>query len=59
MKDKEKPSDLGLLRQYFGEVPKDKTFTADELWHVFNSFSPLMTKEQEKELIGELKKIIK
>jgi len=50
---------LGFIRQYLGEVPKDTIFTADELWKVFNTFAPLMTKEQEKELVEALKSIEK
>lgn len=42
---------LGFIRQYLGELPPEKTFTAKELWEVFNVFAPLMTKEQEKEVI--------
>lgn len=54
-----KISSLGFIRQYLGECPKDKTFTADELWHVFNAFAPLMTVEQEKSLVESLRKLWK
>lgn len=48
---------LGFIRQYLGELPPDKTVTAKELWKIFNSFAPLMTVEQEKELVEALKSV--
>jgi len=50
-------SNLGFIRQYLGEVPPDRTFTAKELWEVFNAFAPLLTKEQEKEIVDAIKGI--
>lgn len=53
----EETSNLGFIRQYLGEVPPDRTFTAKELWEVFNAFAPLMTIEQEKEIVEAIKGI--
>lgn len=50
-----KISSLGFIRQYLGELPKDRTFTAGELWEVFEAFAPLMTEEQQKMLVESLK----
>lgn len=46
---------ISMLRQWLGELPDDKTFTAKELWEAINSFCPLMTKEQEEQLLISLK----
>lgn len=46
---------LGFIRQYLGEVSPERTFTAKELWEVFNTFAPLMSEEQEKEIVETIK----
>ncbi len=46
-----KTSNLGFIRQYLGEVPPERRFTAKELWEVFNTFAPLMSEETEKKLV--------
>jgi len=56
---KPREENLGYIRQYFGELDKNKTFTAGKLWEIFNTFAPLMTPEQEQEIIAELKKHFK
>jgi hypothetical protein len=50
---------LGFIRQYLGEQGIYKTYTGTELLRIFNTFAPLMTPEQEKEIIEELKKHFK
>lgn len=45
---------LGFIRQFLGELPPDKTFTAKELWEVFETFAPLMSEETEKKLVERL-----
>ena len=52
-----KTSNLGFIRQYLGEVPPERRFTAKELWEVFNTFAPLMSKETEKKLVEAIKGI--
>lgn len=51
-------SNLGFIRQYLGEVPPDRTFTAKELWEVFNAFAPLMSEEIEKKMVESLKNLL-
>lgn len=48
---------LGFIRQYLGELPPDKMVSARELWEIFNTFAPLMTEEQEKQLVEALKNV--
>lgn len=48
---------LGFIRQYLGELPPDTMVSAKELWKIFNSFAPLMTEEQENELVEALKSV--
>ena len=48
---------LGLLRQYLGEQTEGTIYTAKELYAIIEVFAPLMTEEQEKELIEALKKL--
>lgn len=52
-----KNMDLGFIRQYLGELPPDKMVSARELWEIFNTFAPLMTEEQEKQLVEALKSV--
>ena len=40
----------GLYRQLFGEMNDERTFTAKELWKIFDDYTPLFTEEQKKEL---------
>lgn len=56
---KEKHTNLGFIRQYLGELPPDAMVSAKELWEIFNAFAPLMTVEQERELVKSLKKLLK
>lgn len=48
---------LGFIRQYLGELPPYTMVSARELWEIFNVFAPLMTVEQEKELVEALKSV--
>jgi len=48
---------LAEIRQVLAEMP-DKTFSAKELWELFDAFQPLFTKKQEKELIDHLRNSI-
>ena len=52
-----KTSNLGFIRQYLGAVPPERRFTAKELWEVFNTFAPPMSKETEKKLVEAIKGI--
>lgn len=54
----EKFSSLSFLRQLFAELSPDHTFTAKQLHEAIESFHPLMTKEQEKQLVDNLRDII-
>lgn len=48
------PTEFGQLRQYFGETSKE-TFSREELYEVFSTFCPLMTKEQEEMIIDGIR----
>lgn len=48
---------LGYIRQYLAELPDDKMVSAKELWKIFNAFAPIMTEEQEKQLVESLKSV--
>lgn len=49
----------GLYRQLFAEMNDSKTFTAKELWKIFDDYTPLFTEEQKKELKDNLNSIMK
>lgn len=53
--EEEKIPSLGFIRQFFAEQPTEKTYTAKELWKVFETFAPMMTEEQEKMVVESLK----
>ena len=42
-REKWRLKNAGLYRQLFGEMNDEKTFTAKELWKMFNDYSPLFT----------------
>ena len=47
-------NNLGQIRQYLGEQSEGKMYSAKELWEIFDTFQPLMTKEQKEQLIDHL-----
>lgn len=48
-------NNLSEIRQVLAEMPEDKTFTAKELWELFEVFQPLFTEEQKDQLIDHLR----
>jgi hypothetical protein len=40
-------ANLGFVRQYFGEITDDRTFTAKEIWGIMNIFNPLVPRVKE------------
>lgn len=49
----------GLYRQLFAEMNPERTFTAKELWKIFDDYAPLFTEEQKEELRDNLNSIMK
>jgi len=35
---------LGMFRQWFGELPKDEIFTAEQIWDMLDQACPLLPK---------------
>ena len=58
-REKWRLKNAGLYRQLFGEMNDERTFTAKELWKIFDDYTPLFTEEQKKELKDNLNSIMK
>ena len=53
------PSNLNHLRQYLGELPDNYLISAKELYRIVEVMAPLMTEEQEQQIVKALKSLTK